>query len=84
MSQTEASRFRGVAARINFLAQDRADIQFAAKELSRRMAVPVRSDWEAAKKIARYFKHRPRAVQVFRFEQGGDALTRYADSDWVG
>ena len=29
MSQTEASRFRGVAARINFLAQDRADIQFA-------------------------------------------------------
>ena len=44
MTQTEASRFRGVAARNTYLAQDRADIQFAPKELSRRMAVPVRSD----------------------------------------
>ena len=34
----EKTRFRGVAARINYLAMDRSDLQFAAKELCRKMA----------------------------------------------
>ena len=32
LTDQEKSKFRGVATRINYLAQDRADLQFAAKE----------------------------------------------------
>ena len=34
----ETSKFRGLVARANYLSQDRGDIKFAVKELSRRMA----------------------------------------------
>ena len=38
LNKEDTSRFRGMAARANFLSQDRADIKFATKEISRRMA----------------------------------------------
>ena len=41
----EATRFRAVAARSNYQAADRPDIQYAVKENCRRMATPVKSDW---------------------------------------
>ena len=36
----EKTRFRGVAARVNYFAMDRNEKQFVAKELSRKMANP--------------------------------------------
>eukprot|EP00972_Heterocapsa_arctica_P104755 15437608-Heterocapsa_arctica.AAC.1 len=36
----EATAYRAVAARGNFLAMDRADVQYSAKEVCRTMAVP--------------------------------------------
>eukprot|EP00972_Heterocapsa_arctica_P073465 10849977-Heterocapsa_arctica.AAC.1 len=42
----EATAYRAAAARANYLAMDRADIQFAAKEVCRRMATPRRCDWQ--------------------------------------
>ena len=68
MSNEEQTKFRSVAAPINFFSTDRADLQFAPKDLCRRMASPDKSDWEKALRIARYLMHRPRAVQVFHFE----------------
>ena len=41
----EATRFRAVAARSNYLAADRPDIQYSVKEVCRRMAKPVKRDW---------------------------------------
>ena len=37
----EPSEFRALAARANYLAQDRPDIQYAVKEVARRMSVPT-------------------------------------------
>ena len=37
----DATRFRGVAARCNYLAFDRPDIQFATKEICREMSKPT-------------------------------------------
>ena len=76
MIPTEASGFRAAAARINYLSEDRADFQFAAKELSRKMSAPVVSDWEAAKSVAKYVKYKPKAIQLFRFERCEKALQR--------
>ena len=42
----EATRFRAVAARANYLSADRPDVQYAVKEVCRRMAKPVKSDWQ--------------------------------------
>ena len=68
------TRFRGVAARINFLAMDRSDLQFAAKELCRKMARPEPKDWDKARTTARYLKFRPRGVLEFPFEQRNEKL----------
>ena len=40
MTREEASKFRAVAARLNFLAQDKPDLQYCSKECSRIMANP--------------------------------------------
>ena len=45
--------FRAVAARGNYLGQDRMDMQFAAKEISRFMSNPEEQDWRSAKRLAR-------------------------------
>ena len=42
----EATRFRAVAARANYLPGDKPDIQYAVKEICRRMGKPVKGDWE--------------------------------------
>jgi hypothetical protein len=84
MKEGEKTRFRGVAARINYLAMDRSDLQFAAKDLCRKMANPEAKDWEKAQRIARYLKFRPRAVLEFPFEVRDKKVDGYADSDWAG
>ena len=47
------SLLRAVAARGNYLGQDRMDMQFAAKEISRFMSKPEEKDWKSAKRLAR-------------------------------
>ncbi len=81
LSHGETTRYRAVAARINYLSQDRPDIQFAAKELCRHMSAPTEADWEKARRVARYLRYRPRAYQKFYFEDVKDELTALTDSD---
>ena len=54
LTYREKSKFSGVFARINYLAQDRADEQFAVQDLCRHMASPE-------------VKGKPRAIQHFAF-----------------
>ncbi len=42
------SRFRAVAARRNYVSQDRMDAQYAAKEISRFVSKPEEQYWRAA------------------------------------
>ena len=50
----EATLYRRGVAIVNFLAQDRGDLSYASKELSRRMSSPMASDLPAMKRVARY------------------------------
>ena len=59
LSPDEASLYRACAARCNFLAIDRPDIQYAAKEVSRSMSSPVRGSMRALHRLARYLKAKP-------------------------
>ena len=56
LQDAEATRFRGLCARLNYLAQDRPDIRYACKEASCRMARPFEGDWIRLKRIGRYLK----------------------------
>ena len=80
----DATKFRGIAARINYLAADRPDLQFASKGASKYMANPTLDGWEVLKRIGRYLKANPRMVQKFEWTGWDTELQGYADSDWAG
>ena len=55
LSADEVTRYRRIAARAKFFAQDRMDIAFATKEATRRMTSPTKEDWNKLVRIGRYF-----------------------------
>ena len=72
-----------VAAIANFLALDRPDIIYAAKEVCRFMSKPTDVAMMAIKRLGRYLKDHPRLV--FRFErQEAESIEVYSDTDWAG
>ncbi len=75
--------FRGSAARANYLAADRVDCQFAAKEICRWMAAPTEQSWAALKRLCRYLVGLPRMVYVYRW-QTARSIEVYTDTDWAG
>ena len=84
LNRVEATRYRGIAARINYLSLDRPDIQYAAKNISRFMSAPTDHDWNSIKRLARYLIGSTRAVQTFRWQSVQKTLKTYVDSDWAG
>ena len=80
----EATAYRAVTARLNFLAQDRTDLQYAVKEVSRYMANPRTKDWEFLKRIGRYLLFMPRATIFYKWQGDQSELTVFTDTDWAG
>ena len=62
LNSVEATLYRALSARCNYLAQDRVDIAFAAKELCREFAVPNKLSYGRLKRMVRYFVGCPRMV----------------------
>ena len=60
LNPVETTRYRALAANANFLAIDRGDIVYCAKELTRHMATPTTADWEKKVRLVRYVKKWPR------------------------
>ena len=52
----EATRYMALVARLNYLALDRPDIQYAVKEAAKRMSAPRAPDWKLLKRLGRYLK----------------------------
>ena len=82
----DMSKFRRLAARANYLALDRVDIQFAVKELCRDMANPSGESMRKLKRLARYLLAVPEWETIFRRCQEWEAciIDVYTDSDWAG
>jgi len=74
---------RSGAARANYLAQDRADLSYAAKELCRRMSAPTEADWVALLRIVRYLKAEPRGTYRYLWQKDS-AISVYVDTDFAG
>ncbi len=80
----EVTRYRSICARINYLAQDRADITYMGKELCRRMSEPTEADWQVLKRLGRYLKGKPRMIQHFGWQAEGAELEVDSDTDHAG
>ena len=82
--KTEDTRFRAIAARINYMSVDMPDIQFACKETCRAMAAPTAQAWARLKRLGRYLVGRPRAVWRFPWKDEAGGWAVFTDSDWAG
>eukprot|EP00959_Pyramimonas_sp_CCMP1952_P354723 7430318-Pyramimonas_sp.AAC.1 len=60
LGTTDSALFRSVCMKMNYLAMDRIDLVFAAKEAARWMSQPTQIAMEMVKRIGRYLLRRPR------------------------
>ena len=84
LNKDDAKAFRSLAARCNFLSADRPDIQYACKEMCRRMSEPSDGDWTLLKKLARYLKAHPKQVCMFQYQDTLPELSIIVDTDYGG
>lgn len=84
LEPAEASEFRAFAARMNYMAQNCPDMQFATKEACRKMAKPTFGSWAKAKWLAKYILEREAAVFEFKWQYDEPGLVVTTDSEWVG
>ena len=84
MCAEEASRYRGLAARANYAAQDRPDLSLVSAVAASHMAAPPVGAEQILKKMARYLVGRESAVNTFEWqEMDKPKLTLHTDSDWA-
>ena len=84
LNPQEATQFRSIVARVNYMSAERPDLQFACKGASKNMSRPTQRGWEILKRVVRYIKGRPRLIQRFPWESMSQRLDAFADSDWAG
>ena len=81
LDNVEKTSFRAVAARLNYLAADCADVQFPAKEVCRNMANPTVGAFRTLKEVARYLLSQEAVQFNFRWQDEGAKLKIFTDSD---
>ena len=84
LAANKLSHFRALAARCNYLAADRPDCIYAAKEICRFMSEPTKMSVEGLKRIGRYLTKYPRLVYHYPFQDGVDGVDVYVDTDHAG
>ena len=86
LSPDQATTFRALAARGNFLAQDRVDISYSTKELCREFAAPANSSHQRLKRLARFLIDARRLVYKYDWQDSATAseLTVFVDTDFAG
>ena len=84
LTDLQSTTFRALAARANYLALDRPDVAYAAKELCRSFARPTSKDVESLRRLVRYRVHAPRIAYRYAFEKPCDKITVCVDTDFAG
>ena len=70
---------------MNYLGQDRSDIQYAVKEICQGMSAPSEGGRAKVKRVVRYLVGAKRLVWSMRGDGGDEeVIEAYVDSDWAG
>ena len=80
----DATLFRALAARANYLALDRPDLAFASKELCRDFSSPTIHSVHKLQRLVRFLYTMPRLVWHFAFQDAAPTLSAYVDTDFAG
>ena len=84
LSDADTKVFMSLAARLNYLGFDRPDIQYAVKELMRKMINPTVADLVSLKRVVRYLLTVPRYVLTVPWQSLPDRIRVYVDANWAG
>ena len=84
LNAAEATNYRAMAARANYLSLDRPDLAFAAKELCRDFATPTKISYEKLKRLARYLVGQPRLIMWYPWQISAESINAYCDTDFAG
>ena len=84
MRPAEATQYRALVARLNFLSIDMPDLQFCCKEAARHMATPCNCDCRMLKRVGGYLVGRPRVAHLYQWQEALEYMHVYADSNWAG
>ena len=74
LDSENASLYRALVARCNYLSPDRSDIAYIVKELARHMSDPSKGNWQQLKRFGRYLKGKPRIQQTFKWQKMPDGV----------
>ena len=80
----DATMYRALVARGNYLAQDRSDVSFAVRELCRSMSSPTDGDWAALNRLVWYFVDKTRVKVSFPYQDAVRKLAIWVDTDYAG
>ena len=83
LPERKHTAFRAVAARANYLAADRPDVQFSCKEICRWMANPTEQGLVALKRVGRFLEGHRSVIFKYPFQEA-EKIDTYSDTDWVG
>ena len=80
----QSTMYRGLAATLNYLAADRCDLMYAAKECARLMATPTKAAWDKMVRVGRYLRGKPRVRIWYHYQEEAQAIVTHSDTDWAG
>ena len=85
LKSNDATTYRAISARGNYLGQDRADGSYSSKELCREFSAPNEHSLQKLKRLGRYYKGKPRLVYKYPFaKEPATEVTVYCDTDFAG
>ena len=83
LDEKQHTKFRGTSARANYPSADRADVQFASKDICCFMASPTELSLGFLMRLGRYLLGARRLVYKYKW-QAADSIECYSDADWSG
>ena len=83
LDEEESTMFRALSARYLYLAMDRPECAFSAKELCRQFATPTKKGVEALKRAVRFLVGMPRLVYNYEHQPAANTLQVYVDTDFA-
>ena len=83
LSMRDATLYRRLVAKLNYLAMDRPDIRYAASTMGSQASSPKDADMVRLKRVGRFLIGRPITRTHYRWGVRSDRIMAYTDSDWA-